>query len=93
MLEKLNQIAEQTATKASRRQFLGRVGRGAMVVAAALGGLLTLAGNAQAAAVCGPNSPAQCQGRPVGTGCGSPSRPGRCVGAPNCTCKAVKRRR
>ena len=40
MLEKINQLAEHAATNVSRRHFLGRVGRGAMVVAAATGGLL-----------------------------------------------------
>jgi hypothetical protein len=94
MLEKFSQIAERAATKASRRQFLGRLGRGAMALAAALGGLLTLVEDAQAATVvCGPSSLWQCRGRPVGSVCGTPSRPGRCVGAPACTCKLIKRRR
>jgi hypothetical protein len=49
MLEKLTQIAGRAATSASRRQFLGSVGRGAMASAAALGGLLLFPGDAQAA--------------------------------------------
>jgi hypothetical protein len=93
MLEKLNQIAEQAATSASRRQFLGRLGRGAMAVAAALGGLMTLEADAQVATVCGPSSAGQCRGRPVGSLCGTRERPGVCVGAPDCTCKPRKRRR
>jgi hypothetical protein len=42
MLEKVNQLAEQAATNVSRRQFLGRLGRSAMAVAAASGGLLAV---------------------------------------------------
>jgi hypothetical protein len=91
MLEKFSQIAEQAATSASRRQFLGRLGRGAMVVAAAIGGLLTLEEDAQAATVCGPGSPGQCRNRPVGSLCGTRQRPGYCVGAPNCTCRTCPR--
>lgn len=49
MFEKLNQIAEQAATSASRRQFLGRLGKGALAVAAAAGGLLALDKTAEAA--------------------------------------------
>lgn len=37
MLEKFNQLAEQTVTNVSRRCFLERFGRGAMAVAAAAG--------------------------------------------------------
>ncbi len=40
---------------------------------------------------CGPDSPTQCRGRVEGSGCGSPSRPGRCVGAPACRCQACPR--
>lgn len=80
MLEKINQMAEQAATNASRRQFLERFGRGAMAAAAAVGGLLALP--AQAATVCGPGSAGQCRGRPVGSVCGTRNRPGRCEGPP-----------
>ena len=48
MFEKVSQMAEQAATNVSRRQFLGRFGRGAMVVAAAAGGLLAYPGGALA---------------------------------------------
>ena len=89
MLEKISQMAEQAATSASRRQFLERFGQGAMVVAAAIGGLLPLP--AQAAKLCGLGSVLQCRGRPVGTGCGSPSRPGTCQGPPDCVCRPRRR--
>ena len=49
MFEKFGQIAEQVATNVSRRQFLGRSGQMAMVLAAALGGLLALPSAAEAA--------------------------------------------
>jgi hypothetical protein len=49
MLERFSQMAEQAATNVSRRQFLGRFGRGAMIVAATAGGLLTLPSAAKAA--------------------------------------------
>lgn len=48
MLKKLNQLAEQAATNVSRRQFLGRIGRGAGVAAAACAGLLIQASPARA---------------------------------------------
>ena len=48
MLEKFNQLAEQAATSASRRSFLGRVGRGAMAAVAGLSGLLAFNAHAQA---------------------------------------------
>jgi hypothetical protein len=40
MFERVIQIAELAATSASRRQFLGRLGRGALAAAASAGGLL-----------------------------------------------------
>jgi hypothetical protein len=49
MFEQISQIAEQTAASVSRRQFLGRLGRTAMVLAAAAGGLLVLPGETNAA--------------------------------------------
>jgi hypothetical protein len=84
MFEKLGQAAEQMATKVSRRQFLGRLGRGAMAAAATVGGLLTLPDVAEAGARrCGPNSVGSCRGKKVGAIC---NRMGRCAGAPNCYC-------
>jgi hypothetical protein len=49
MFEKLSEIAEMSATRASRRQFLGRIGNGALVAAGALGGFLAFGSDAQAA--------------------------------------------
>lgn len=48
MLEKVTHIAEQAATNVSRRNFLERLGRGAGVAAAALGGLLISSTRVQA---------------------------------------------
>lgn len=42
MLEKLNQLAEQSARNVSRRQFLGRISRGAVVATGALGAVLAI---------------------------------------------------
>jgi hypothetical protein len=42
MFEKLSQAAERLATRASRRGFLGRLGKGALALAGALGGVLAL---------------------------------------------------
>ncbi|MEX2308601.1 MAG: twin-arginine translocation signal domain-containing protein [Pirellulales bacterium] len=87
MFEKVNQMAEQMATSVSRRQFLGRLGRGALVAAGVVGGFLAFGSEAQAGKrVCGADSVAYCAGRVVGAPCGSPRRPGHCVGNP---CKCV----
>ena len=48
MFEKVNQMAEQMAIRASRRQFLGRVGRSALVAAGVVGGFLAFGSEAQA---------------------------------------------
>jgi hypothetical protein len=48
MFEKASKVAQQTATNAARREFLGRLGRGAMTAAAALGGYLAFSSEAQA---------------------------------------------
>jgi hypothetical protein len=53
MLEKIIQRAEQAATGASRRQFLGRFGRSALALAAAVAGTLALPEQLQAARKCG----------------------------------------
>jgi hypothetical protein len=94
MIEKVNQIAQQMAIRASRRQFLGRLGRGALVAAGAISGFLAFGAEAQAGKpkVCGTDSAWQCAGRPVGSLCGTPSRPSRCKGAPDCTCQPIRRR-
>lgn len=87
MFEKFSQLAQQTATNVSRRQFLGRVGRGALIAAGVVGGFLAFGSEAQAGRrVCGINSDWQCAGRVVGSPCGTPSRPRRCQGGPDCRC-------
>jgi hypothetical protein len=55
-LDKVSQAAEQVATSASRREFLGQFGRGAMVLAAALGGLLAFPGGVTAGKPCSSNA-------------------------------------
>jgi hypothetical protein len=52
MFEKFGDAAERMAQSASRRAFLGRLGRGAMGVSMALGGLLASASWAQADRPC-----------------------------------------
>ena len=88
MFEKVSQAAEQAATNVSRRRFLGRIGRGAGVAAAAFAGLLVHAAPAWAGKrtrVCWEHStqPA-CQGKPYGSyNCtsarGGELQVGRCV--------------
>ena len=89
MFEKFHQMAEQMATSVSRRQFLGRVGRGALIAAGVVGGFLASGSEAQAGKrkLCSADSYFQCAGRVQGSLCGTPSRPGKCVGAPDCTCQ------
>ena len=75
MLEKISQLAEQAATKVSRRRFLGRLGKGAGITAAALGGLLVhgsqaWAGRGKGVRMCAaPSSYTPCSGLPVGSPC------------------------
>ena len=71
MFEKFGQLAEQTATSVSRRQFLGRFGGSAMAVAAAVAGLLALPalGQAGGGKVCGLGSFDGCTGKKHGTPC------------------------
>jgi hypothetical protein len=86
MFKNFSQLAEQTATNVSRRQFLGRVGRGALAATGTVAGFLAFGAEAQAGKrVCSADSVWNCAGRPVGSPCGTPSRPGRCVGSP-CQC-------
>ncbi len=92
MLEKFHRMAEEAAVRTSRRRFLGRVGRGALAAAAALGGLLALAGDAQAATLCDATSDLQCRNQPPGSLCGTRERPGRCKGPPSCRCVPRKGR-
>jgi hypothetical protein len=54
MLERFRQLAEQTANNASRREFLGGLGKAALGLAAAAAGLLALPNKASADKSCGP---------------------------------------
>jgi secreted PhoX family phosphatase len=95
MLERVSQMAEQVATRASRREFLGRFGSAAMAAATAAGGLLALSAAAEAAPrACDPStSESQCAGVPVGTPCSSNAAKGTCsdAGRPKgrCLCKPM----
>jgi hypothetical protein len=42
MFEKVSQMAEQAAISTSRRHFLGQLGRGALIAAGAMAGLLAM---------------------------------------------------
>ena len=48
MFDKVSQVAEKVATHVSRRAFLGRLGHGALVTAAVIGGMLAFGGEARA---------------------------------------------
>ncbi len=48
MLEKIGRAAEKAAASVPRRQFLGRLGRGAALLAGTLGGILVTASSAEA---------------------------------------------
>ncbi len=88
MLDKFNQLAEQAATSVSRRQFLGRFGRGAGAAAAACAGLLACASPAWAAKrirMCSEfSAQVACRGVPMGSPClgtnGGSVEEGRCWG-------------
>lgn len=84
MLEQFSQLAERVATSASRRQFLGQLGRGAMLVAAAAGGLLALPagshGGRRAPRACDADSWATCQGSVEGDSCLTNEGYGVCQG-------------
>ncbi len=76
MFEKASRVAQRVATSASRRQFLGRIGTGAMATAAAFAGLLIHAAPARAGRggrICAdPSTVPQCSGLPVGSPCVAP---------------------
>lgn len=93
MFDKVSQLAEQAATIASRRQFLGRFGRGAMSMAAVAGGLLalpTIAQGGSLAAACGPSSWLACVGKKPGDRCNVSRHVGVCIGPPNCACRFTR---
>jgi hypothetical protein len=91
MLDRVTQLAEQAATNVSRRQVLGRFGRGAAAVAAIAGGFLTLPGAAHAGRrVCGLDSVDECIGQPEGSFCHVNLEEGRCKrarGSSGCLCQ------
>jgi hypothetical protein len=49
MFENLSQFAERAVSNVSRRKFLGSLGRAAILLAAAAGGLLAIPGETEAA--------------------------------------------
>ncbi|HUQ68039.1 MAG TPA: hypothetical protein VM165_00865 [Planctomycetaceae bacterium] len=74
MLDKVSHLAEQVATKASRREFFGRVGRTAMTAAVAVGGALALPAivAARQGDLCSStNSTSLCVNNVVGGSCGA----------------------
>lgn len=83
MFDKVSQMAEEMATRVSRRQFLGRVGYGAMRAAGIAGALLALPALGRAdkkpPAVCTGGDPG-CIGSFIGSPCGG----GRDGGTGNC---------
>jgi len=48
MFEKVSTAAEQVATNLSRRNFLGKLGQGALTLAGVVGGMLALPSDAHA---------------------------------------------
>jgi hypothetical protein len=52
MFEKVSKVAEQAATNASRREFLGRLGRGALFAAGAAASFVAFGSEAQAGRRC-----------------------------------------
>ena len=93
MFERIDQLAQRTATRASRRQFLGHVGRGAMALAAVVGAMLVSPDAAQAAVrSCGTSSDIYCRGLVEGAYCQIGTTAGKCVGSPACRCQPVSGR-
>ena len=84
MFEKVGQIAEQAATNVSRREFLGRFGRGALAVAAAAGGILAFPAVGHAGRrtqrMCSADSFGGCQSQVEGAICIADDAFGHCVG-------------
>jgi hypothetical protein len=94
MFERMNRLAEQAATGASRRQFLGGIGRRALACALAATALLSLPDDTDAAPKsCGQESDIYCRGLAAGAYCQIGTTPGTCVGAPSCYCRPSPPRR
>jgi hypothetical protein len=77
MFGRVSDLAEKLATNVSRRAFFCRLGRGALGLAAMVGGIIALPGQARAGdGVCcycsSPfvNSPPSCRKTKITTGCG-----------------------
>ena len=84
MFDKVSQMAEQAATGISRREFLGKLGRGAMVAAATVGGILALPAVSHAGhkpRLCGAGSVSGCVGQYEGYPCSEERASGVCQGA------------
>src|SRR5438876_70451 len=90
MFSKAGRFAEQVATGASRRQFLGRFGRGALALATAVGGLVALpavsSGYGNPHYICPAGSWWSCVGAEVGTPCDPHATCQRLQGSDLCGC-------
>jgi hypothetical protein len=95
MFEKVGRAAEKMAAGVSRRQFLGRLGRGAAAAAAVLGGMTAISkiGTAGPPKICGPNSFGTCVGVPVGSECGAGGACKQIRGSNDCDCVTKSRRK
>jgi hypothetical protein len=90
MYERLSQMAEQAASQACRRQFLGALGRAALGAAAAAAAILVSPGTVSARPVhlCSDFS-GICANQPVNSFCSDYYGPGRCRkirGTNDCHC-------
>jgi hypothetical protein len=75
MFDKFSHVAAKLATNVSRRAFLGRLGKGALGVAAAVGGLIAFPTRAQAGCYYSPACCTwDCDGSLVTNRCSKPSR-------------------
>ncbi len=84
MLEKIGRAAEKAAASVPRRQFLGRLGRGAAVLSGTLGGILLTATRAKADPLkvcCLGND--RCSHRPRRKGCPEGTSPEWCSDHPD----------
>ena len=83
MFDKVSQVAEQVATRLSRRAFLGKAGQSALALAGVLGGLLMFPKESQAFhrfdCCCAPDGTACTV--PAGTDCPNGRVKCRCNGA------------
>lgn len=87
MFDRLMRAAERAADGVSRRQFLGRLGRGAAAVAAGLAGATAAAAGPNRTCD-GPYTGSNCVGFREGQSCYISALEGNgvCSGAPNCVC-------